>query len=87
VSYNYFIEGSLEPKLECYGTSKKIRKTRGLQTTIQVVTLMITTCKTTWKKIKSYILCIKLTIYGAISPKHHINFGLKSNHMTVLERM
>jgi hypothetical protein len=52
------VKGGLEPKLEHYGTSKKIKrikKTRGLQITIQVATLKITSCRTMLEKKKENI--------------------------------
>jgi hypothetical protein len=50
MSYNYFSRRNLELKLEQYGASKKLEKTKGFQTSIQDVTLKITSCRTTLKK-------------------------------------
>jgi hypothetical protein len=72
------VEGGLKPKLEHYGTLNNLEKTRGLQVTIQVVTLKNTLCRITWKfylfliKLKSYILWVKLTTYKGVAPKPYI---------------
>jgi hypothetical protein len=67
-----------------------VEKIRVLQIIIQVASCK-TTCKKKKKKLKSYILQIKLTTYvgggkGAVHG-HHINFGPQKDPMVVFKKM